>query len=415
MNAREIDTDCCVVGGGPAGVMAGLLFARAGVRTTVLEKHGDFLRDFRGDTVHPSTMEVMHELGLLEAFLKRPHARLARIGGVFSGHALPLTDFSSLPVHAKFIALMPQWHFLDFLVEAAAPLPGFDLHMNAEGRELVHEDGRVAGVRAEIGGEPVTIRSKLVIGADGRHSTMREQAGLERIDIGAPIDVLWFRVPREGGKSDEEPLFYAGDGHAVVAINRDDYFQCAFIIEKGGADRVRANGIEAFREAVERTVPRLNGATSAVQSFDDVKLLTVAMDRLKSWSQPGLLMIGDSAHAMSPVGGVGINLAIQDAVAAANLFARPLAEGTLADRDLDLLRQRREWPVRATQFLQTRIQDNIVTPIIAGRPDAGRVPLPIRVVSRVSWLQRLAARVIGIGVRPEHVKSPQLHALDTNA
>jgi len=387
--------------------MAGLLFARAGCRTLVLEKHADFLRDFRGDTVHPSTLEVMHELGLLEEFLERPHDRLSKLSGIFGRQRLDVTDFSSLNARCKFIAFMPQWHFLDFLTTKAAALPTFSIEMQAEVTGLTEDaDGRITGVEAATPEGPLAVRSKLVIGADGRHSLVRREAGLEVKDIGAPIDVMWFRIPREETGSDE-PLLNTGRGHILITINRGDYFQCAYVIPKGAAEQVKAAGIESFREVVSETAPRLRPHISSLTSFDAVSVLTVKIDRLERWSRPGLLMIGDAAHAMSPVGGVGINLAIQDAVAAANLLAGPLADGTLKDDDLDNVRKRRQWPTNATQFAQVRAQNNIIAPLIN---DPGRMPappLPLRIVAKVPWLQRRLAALIGLGVRPEHVRSPE--------
>ncbi len=402
---RTVTVDCCVAGGGPAGVMAGLLFARAGCTTLVLEKHADFLRDFRGDTVHPSTLEVMNELGLLEDFLKRPHQRLSRLSGIFAGQRVDLTDFSSIKATCKFIAFMPQWEFLDFLTSAAKSLPTFSIEMRAEATGLIERDGRVTGVRARTADGPLDISARLVIGADGRGSTIRDSAGLVVEELGAPIDVLWFAVPRRSNQADE-PLLNTGPGHLVITIDRGDYYQCAFVIRKGGAEETKANGIEAFREAVAATAPRLAGAIDVLTSFDDVSLLTVKIDRLEQWSRPGLLMIGDSAHAMSPVGGVGINLAIQDAVAAANLLAGPLADGTLEDDDLPKVRERRLWPTRATQFAQIQAQNRIIEPLLSGDELAGP-PLPIRVIAKVPWLQRKVASLVGIGVRPEHVASPE--------
>ncbi len=411
---RTVDVDCCVVGGGPAGVMAGLLFARSGSKTLVLEKHADFLRDFRGDTVHPSTLENMHELGLLEAFLQRPHQRLSRLAGVFAGKTLPVTDFSSIDAACKFIAFMPQWHFLDFLTGAAASLPTFSIEMRAEATGLIEADGRVSGVRAETAQGPLEVTARLVIGADGRASTIRESAGLKVRDVGAPIDVLWFRVPRKTEQTDE-PLLNTGPGHVVITIDRGDYYQCAFVIPKGAAEQVKAEGIEKFRTTVAATVPRLAGQIDALLSFDEVSLLTVKMDRLERWSRPGLLMIGDSAHAMSPIGGVGINLAIQDAVAAANLLAGPLADGTLEDGMLDRVRRRRLWPTRATQFAQRQAQSRIIAPLLAGRLPGNRAPLPVRILARSPWLQRRAASLIGLGVRPEHISAPERHTLTVQA
>lgn len=405
---RTVEVDCCIAGGGPAGMMAGLLFARAGCRTLVLEKHADFLRDFRGDTVHPSTLQIMDELGLLDAFLERPHQRAAHLAGVFDGTRIPILDFTRLDAACKFIAFMPQWHFLDFLAGAAASLPGFALEMRATVTALIEDGGRIAGLRADTASGPLEVRAKLVIGADGRSSDVRRCAGLAVATTGAPIDVLWFRVPRTADE-EAEPLLSAGPGHLIITLNRGDYYQCAFVIPKGGADRVKAGGIEAFRRAVADTAAPLARNVGSISGFDEIRLLTVAIDRLERWSRPGLVMIGDGAHAMSPVGGVGINLAVQDAVAAANLLAGPLADGTLTDGDLDRVRRRRLWAVRATQAFQVQIQDRLVAPILAQRGGRVRPPLAVRVVSRVPWLRRRAAALVGLGIRPEHVRSPARH------
>lgn len=404
MSGETIETQCCVVGGGPAGIMAGYLFARAGVKTVVLEKHGDFLRDFRGDTVHPSTIEVMRELGLAERFLKVPHQRYDRLSGDFGGEIVHIADFTALPVRYKFIAFMPQWDFLDFLSDEAKTLPAFTLFMNCEGEDLIEEDGRVVGIRAAREGKEIDIRAALTIGADGRHSTIRAKSGFAVKNIGAPIDVLWFRLHRDEAPH-EDMLLHVGKDHFIVTIDRGDYWQCAYVIAKGSIEKVRDEGLDAFKASIGRTVPPLLPHVGDIGSWDDVKLLTVAVDRLEKWSRPGLLFIGDSAHAMSPVGGVGINLAVQDAVAAANLLAEKLAQGKLSDTDLDRLRQRRLFPTRMTQFVQIQAQNFILAPIIQGRVRKIRAPLLLRIVSRIPYLQRRLARLFGLGVRPEHVRS----------
>ncbi|WP_346897675.1 FAD-dependent oxidoreductase [uncultured Roseibium sp.] len=406
----QLDVDCCVVGGGPAGVMAGLLFARAGARTVVLEKHGDFLRDFRGDTVHPSTLELMHELGVLEAFLARPHQQLSRLSARFGDALVHLADFSHCDTTCKFIALMPQWHFLDFLNSVASPLPTYQLRQSAEVTDLIFDGDRVAGVHAETPDGPLEVRAKVVIGADGRGSLVRDRAGFEVEDIGAPIDVLWFRVPRPEGFHEEEPLFNMNKGSVVITIDRGDYFQCAFVIPKGAAEKVKGRGLDHFRSVVVTAAPHLSGLVDAVTDLDEVKLLTVTVDRLKEWSRPGLLMIGDSAHAMSPIGGVGINLAVQDAVAAANLLAGPLAESQDIDPLLPGLRERRLWPIKATQFVQVQAQNRLIAPALeTSKPS--KPPLPARLASRMPFLQHKLASVIGVGVLPEHIQSPEKYRL----
>jgi 2-polyprenyl-6-methoxyphenol hydroxylase-like FAD-dependent oxidoreductase len=372
----------------------------------VLEKHADFLRDFRGDTVHPSTMRIMDELGLLDAFLERPHQRLERIGGWFGKEHVQLGDFRGLPARYAFIAMMPQWEFLDFVADEARTLPAFTLRTRAQVTSLVEEDGRVCGVRGTSADGDFELRADLVVGCDGRHSTVRDAARLPVEDVGAPIDVLWFRVGRDPAEVDNS-LARIAPGHLIVTIDRGDYWQCAFVIPKGGAAALRERGLDAFRADVVATAPVLAKHIADVRSFDDVKLLTVRVDRLTQWSKPGLLCIGDAAHAMSPVGGVGINLAIQDAVAAANLLAVKLRDGTLRDDDLDAVRARRLWPTRATQAAQVGIQNNVLLPVVSGGNADLDVPLPMRVLTAVPALQRVMARVLGMGVRPEHVRSPR--------
>lgn len=407
--ARPLEVDCVIAGGGPAGMMAGLLFARAGLRTAVLEKHGDFLRDFRGDTVHPSTLEVMHELGIGERFLQRPHQPMDRLTGAFGDQILEIADFSHLPVRSPFIAFMPQWHFLDFLASEASRYPGFSLHMQSRATKLLRQGDRVCGVEAETPDGIIEIRARLTIGADGRDSIMRDQSGLIVTKIGAPIDVLWFRADRP--PSDEfHSLLNANQGRIVITIDRGDYLQCALVIAKGGASDVMAAGLDAFRQTVTAAVPKLDGMLDGLTSMGDVKLLTVAVDRLERWARPGLLMIGDAAHAMSPIGGVGINLAIQDAVAAANLLAAPLRDGTLTDDTLQLVRKRRLRAVQATQFAQVQAQNRIIAPIISGERGTQRPPLPLRLIAAVPWLKRFVARLVGLGVQPEHVSSPAIEA-----
>jgi 2-polyprenyl-6-methoxyphenol hydroxylase-like FAD-dependent oxidoreductase len=398
---EQVTTTCCIAGGGPAGMMLGLLLARAGVPVVVLEKHADFLRDFRGDTIHPSTLEVMHELGLLDEFLKLPHRRVERLGGVVGNTPIQIADFTHVPTRCKFIALMPQWDFLDFLADSARRYPTFDLRMRAEVTDLIEEGGRVAGVRAKTPDGELTVRAALVIGADGRTSVVRERAGLAVEDIGAPMDVLWMRLSRRESDG-AEALGRIDAGKMFVMIDRGDYWQCAYVIAKGAAEQVRAAGIDAFRAAIVSVAPMMQDRVAELRSFDDVKLLTVKIDRLKQWHRPGLLCIGDAAHAMSPVGGVGVNLAVQDAVAAANRLAAPLRNGTVSDDDLAAVQRRRTFPTRMTQRLQVFIQENVLSRVLASR---GTItpPWPVRLVSRCPMLQRIPARLVGIGIRPEHV------------
>ena len=387
-------------------MMLGFLLARAGVAVVVLEKHADFLRDFRGDTIHPSTLEVIHELGLLDAFLKLPHQKVRHLAGVVGDTSLRIADFSRLPTHCRFIALMPQWDFLNFLTEQSKRYPTFDLHMRAEATELIEENGRIAGVRAKTPDGPLTIRSTLVVGCDGRHSTVRERAGLIVDDLGAPIDVFWMRLTRRPSDG-IEPLGRIIAGRILVMIDRGEYWQCAYVIRKGAAESVQAKGIEAFRATIVEIAPMLNDRVHELKSFDDVKLLTVKIDRLRQWHRPGLLCIGDAAHAMSPVGGVGINLAVQDAVAAANRLAAPLRAGTVTDDDLAAVERRRLFPTRVTQRVQILIQNNVLSRVLASTGDIAP-PWPVRLLGRCPLLQRIPARLVGLGIRPEHVRTPEL-------
>ena len=397
---------CCVIGGGPAGMMLGLLLARAGVDVLVLEKHADFLRDFRGDTIHPSTLEVIHELGLLDAFLRLPHQEVRELSGEIYGTRVTLADFTHLDAHCRFIALMPQWDFLNFLAGEARRFPRFALRMQAEATDLIETPTGVCGVKALTPEGLLDVHADLVVGADGRHSTVRARAALETQTLGAPIDVLWFRLPRKP-EDPAETGGYAQPGAFFVMINRESYWQCGYVIPKGAFDAIRREDIGAFRARIARFAPFTADVVDTLEDWDAVKLLTVQVDRLQQWFKPGLLCIGDAAHAMSPVGGVGINLAIQDAVAAANLLAAPLRKGPAHLADLRAVQLRREWPVRVTQRAQVAVQDRVIARVLADQGDrAPKLPLVIRLLNRFAVLRRIPARLVGIGVRPEHVAVP---------
>jgi 2-polyprenyl-6-methoxyphenol hydroxylase-like FAD-dependent oxidoreductase len=405
---EQIDTTCCIAGGGPAGMMLGFLLARAGVPVVVLEKHADFLRDFRGDTIHPSTLEVMHELGLLDEFLKLPHREARHLGGIVGETPIRIADFSHLPTRCKFIALMPQWDFLNFLAEQGGRYPSFDLRMRAEVTDLIEDGGRVVGLRATTPDGPLTVRSTLVVGADGRTSMVRDRAGLKIEDIGAPMDVLWMRLSRRPSDG-ADALGRIAAGLMFVMIDRGDYWQCAYVIPKGAAEEVKAKGLDAFRAAIVSVAALMHDRVQELRTWDDVKLLTVKIDRLETWHKPGLLCIGDAAHAMSPVGGVGINLAVQDAVAAANRLASPLRAGTVSEDDLAAVQSRRMFPTRMTQRIQVFIQNNVLSRVLASRGTISP-PWPVRLLSRSPLLQRIPARMVGLGIRPEHVQIPEAPA-----
>ncbi len=401
MNAETAShSQCIVAGGGPAGMMLGYLLARAGIGVTVIEKHADFLRDFRGDTIHPSTMDALAELGLLDAFLRLPHQKVRYAELEIGGERVRGADFGRLSTRCKFIAFIPQWDFLNFMADRAKAFPSFTLMMETEAVDLVQDGERVAGVVVRSPSGEQALTADLVVAADGRHSTLRQAAGLAVMDLGAPMDVLWFRLPR--GR--EEPGAVLGRiraGGALVMLDRGDYWQCAFIIRKGTAEAVRAAGLEAFRARVARFLGRT--AAQGIASLDDVKLLTVRVDRLETWHRPGLICIGDAAHAMSPVGGVGINLAIQDAIAAANLLVGPLRRGIPGEDDLRKVQERRSFPTRATQAFQIAVQNRIIDPVLRSSEEP-RLPWLVRVAQRwLPFLQGIPARIVGVGFRPERV------------
>jgi 2-polyprenyl-6-methoxyphenol hydroxylase-like FAD-dependent oxidoreductase len=405
MASSSMAVRCCIAGGGPAGMMLGFLLARAGVEVAVLEKHGDFLRDFRGDTIHPSTLELMHELGLLDAFLALPHQELAQLNAQVGDAVFPVADFRYLPTRCRFIAFMPQWDFLSFLAGQGKRYPPFALRMEAEVTGLVEAAGRVTGVRAATPGGPLEVRADLVVGADGRHSVVRAQAGLPTRTLGAPMDVLWFRLSRRP----DDPGATMGrfdTGRIFVLIERGEHWQCGYVIPKGTLDELRGRGLPAFKAAVAALVPFAAARVEEIRTWDDVKLLTVQVDRLTRWYRPGVLCIGDAAHAMSPVAGVGINLAIQDAVAAANALAQPLRAGRVDVEHLARVQRRREFPTRVTQRLQVLVQERVVSRVLAGQAPM-RPPLALRLLERVPYLRRLPARLVGLGVRPEHVRTPE--------
>ena len=399
---NPIHTRCCIAGGGPAGVMLGFLLARQGVDVFVLEKHADFLRDFRGDTIHPSTLEIMYELGILDEFLKRPHQKVTELGGKVGSETLTIADFTHLPTYCHFLALMPQWDFLNFITEQASRYPTFHLRMQAEVTDLIEVNDTVAGVRAKTPNGTLEIRAPLTVGADGRHSVVRERAGLKVIDLGAPMDVMWMRLSRRP-TDPPQTLGHFDRGRILFLINREDYWQCAFVIPKGTADEIRHRGLEAFRQEIAALEPFLQGRTEELSDWKQISLLTVTVDRLARWSRPRVLCIGDAAHAMSPIGGVGINLAIQDAVAAANLLGPKLRQNNVTESDLEAVQRRRSFPTRATQRFQILIQNNVIRKIL-GSDKTLSVPWVLKLLQRWPVLRRIPARVLGLGFRPEHVK-----------
>jgi 2-polyprenyl-6-methoxyphenol hydroxylase-like FAD-dependent oxidoreductase len=384
-------------------MMLGLLLARAGVDVLVLEKHADFLRDFRGDTIHPSTLEIIHELGLLEQLLALPHQKAPGINARFGDLALTVADFSTLPTRCGFIAFMPQWDFLNFLAEQGSRYPTFRVLMEAAVTDLVKLAGTIVGIRATTPKGPLEVRADLVVGADGRHSVVRDKAGLPVEEFGAPMDVLWFGLSRCAADP-ESPVGRFDRGRIFIMLNRGDYWQCGFVIPKGSRAELEARGLPAFRETVGRLAPFMADRVGELQSWEPIKLLTVQVDRLRDWYRPGLLCIGDAAHAMSPIGGVGINLAIQDAVATANLLADPLRRGGVTPADLRLVQERRAWPTQMTQRMQLLLQDRVIKTVLAG--DGPLVPpWPLQLIARFPVLRRIPARLIGMGFRPEHVRT----------
>jgi len=405
--SETLQVQCCIAGGGPAGMMLGYLLGRAGVKTLVLEKHSDFLRDFRGDTVHPSTLQILQELGLSEDFLQLPHSEIRAFGAEINNTPVKIADFEHVPTPFKFVALMPQWDFLNFLADRARQFPCLKIMMSAQVTSLTETAGRVVGVKMSAPDGPLEVRADLVVGCDGRASTVRSASGLVVQDLGSPIDVLWFRLSKRAGDP-VQVIGRLGRGKMIVTIDRNDYWQCAYVISKGGIGRIHAEGLDAFKGDIADGARFLADRVDELKSFDDVKLLSVSVDRLTTWSKPGLLCIGDAAHAMSPVGGVGINLAIQDAVATANLLAAKLKTGAVRDADLDAVRKRRLFAVKVIQGLQVAIHNRVLKPTVSG--SAGQkeltVPWPLKLLNANPRLRRWPAQFLGLGVRPEHVSSP---------
>ncbi len=404
MTGETLKVQCCIAGGGPAGMMLGLLLVRAGIDVVVLEKHSDFLRDFRGDTIHPSTLEVLHELGLLEEFLKLPHQKAHELGAYIGDRAIPLAGFTHLPTRCKFIAFIPQWDFLNFLAQQAAHYPHFDLRMSAQAIDLIEDSGRVVGVRAQTPSGRLEIRADLVVAADDRASILREEAGLQVQDLGAPMDVLWFRLSRRPDDPEQTMGRFAAQ-QIFIMISRSEYWQCGYVIPKGAIEQIRARGLEAFRTNITTIASFVGDRVTELRDWNDVSVLSVRVDRLRRWYRPGLLCIGDAAHAMSPVGGVGINLAIQDAVAAANELSQALRTKQLAIDHLRRVQRRRELPTRVTQRFQVVIQNRIISRVLK-RDGELKPPFFLRMLARFPILRRIPARLIGIGIRPEHVAIP---------
>jgi 2-polyprenyl-6-methoxyphenol hydroxylase-like FAD-dependent oxidoreductase len=385
-------------------MMTGYLLARAGVEVAVFEKHADFLRDFRGDTIHPSTLELMYELGLLDEFLKLPHQEFAELKGIFNGHLAAMADFSRLPTHCKFIGFMPQWDFLNFLATKAKIFPSFALHMQHEVVDLIIEGDRVTGVRVRTPDAERDFRADLVIGAEGRNAITHTRAGFETQELGVPIDVLWMHISKRDG--DPKQLFgFFRHGKLLVLIDREKYYQAGFVIPKGGIETAKQRGLPALHSEIVSLAPFLKDRITELDDWSKIKLLTVQINRLRKWCRDGLLCIGDSAHAMSPAGGVGINLALQDAVATANLLAAKLRNGPVSVADLEEVQKRREWPTRVIQAMQKFIHRHVVTGRESRSGDS--LPLIVRLLKWFPALRSLPARFIGIGPRPEHIHSPK--------
>lgn len=401
---QSVKTQCVIAGGGPAGLMAGYLLARQGVDVVVLEKHADFLRDFRGDTVHPSTLELFHELGLLDELLTRPHQKLTQASVTISGQDYNIADFGRLRTQCKYIAMMPQWDFLDCLADAARNYPNFKLLQSTKAEELIDNGGKITGLRATGEDGAFIVHADLTIAADGRDSHLRDASGLKVEELGAPIDVFWMRLPRTQTKT-REPLAQIGAGGFLVQINRGDYWQCALPFPKGNADIIRAEGLEAFRKRISTIAPDLTEAAQALKSWEQVKLLAVQVNRLTTWWREGFLCIGDACHAMSPVGGVGINLAIQDAVAAARLLGPTLLSGTTGPEHLSAVQKRRAWPANLTQRAQIMAHKFVLVPAMNTKAPP-KAPFVIKLLNRFSLLRRIPARAIGLGIRPEHWQKP---------
>ena len=403
--SKSLSVQCCVVGGGPAGMMLGYLLGRAGIKTVVLEKHADFFRDFRGDTVHPSTTMIMQELGLLDDFLKLSHQQISQLNGQFGNTSIRLADMSRLDTPCPYIAFMPQWDFLNFLDSKGKRFSSLQVMKNAEAVDLIQDGQRISGVVAKTTEGQLRISADLTVACDGRHSILREKAGLKVEDIGAPIDVLWFRVGKSSGATDGV-FARVQSGQMMVTLDRGDYWQCAYVIAKGRIDDIKARGLETFQSNVASMAPILRDHIEDIKSWDDVKLLTVVIDRLTQWARPGLLCIGDAAHAMSPVGGVGVNLAVQDAVAAANLLSDKFNNGAPSLTDLNRVQERRLFPAKFIQGMQVLVQNRVINRALSG--GSLTPPFFMRVITQIPWLQGLTARVLGIGVRPEHVHSAEV-------
>ncbi len=409
MTSSAVNTirhQCCVVGGGPAGLMLGYLLARAGIDVVVLEKHKDFLRDFRGDTIHPSTLELMKELGVLDEFLQRPHQQLKHFKLKIAGESITIADFSKINAFCQYIAFMPQWDFLDFIADQANKYPSFHLLMECEAVDIIEEDGKVSGVKAKTSSGPLNILADLTIGADGRNSVLRNRAGFNVQNIGAPMDVIWMRVSKKPEYSTEY-LGHVGQGSILITLDRGDYWQCAFVIPKGQFEKFKEHGIDYMRQKMVSKMPSLKDSINEIQDWNDCFLLTVTVDRLKKWWRPGFICIGDAAHAMSPIGGVGINLAIQDAVAAANELVPTLEGGKDVESALAKIQKRREFPTKMTQNFQVFVQNRIISNVI-NESDTESIPFPLRVLQTVTLLQRLPAHVIGLGIRQEHIQTPDI-------